>query len=152
MTDELRFPDPSERRAPRDSGAIDERTARLIREAYLPPVASGEAESAYWSALERRIMAGVASSGAAVAEPALTEAGWWSVLDGWAQAGLVAAAVLFAAAGVVASRLGEPEEQVAYESVIQTSTPDALSAPAQLITASDKSVQRDAALNYVLSY
>ena len=147
MTDELRFPDPSERRAPRDSGAIDDRTARLIREAYLPPVASGEAESAYWSALERRIMAGITSSGTAAAEP-----GWWSVLDGWAQVGLVAAAVLFAAAGVVSSQLGEPEEQVAYESVIQTSTPDALSAPAQLITASDKSVQRDAALNYVLSY
>jgi hypothetical protein len=97
-------------------------------------------------------MAGIANSGAAVAEPAFTEPGWWSVLDGWAQVGLVAAAVLFAAAGVIASRLGEPEEQVAYESVIQTSTPDVLSAPTQLITASDKSVQRDAALNYILSY
>ncbi len=145
MTDELKFPDPSERRAPRESGSLDDVTARLIREAYLPPVPSGEAENAYWSALETRIMAGVAGGAPQ------NEAGWWSVLSGWAQVGLVAAGVLFAGASLLSNRLGEPEDQVAYEAVIPTST-FATSAPVQLITASDRASQRDAALQYVLSY
>jgi hypothetical protein len=148
MSDELRFPDPSETRVPRDSGAIDDGTARRIREAYRPPVALGGPEAAYWSGLESRIMARVR-----IAAPApASDQGWWSVLGGWAQVGLVAAAAIFATAGLISAQLGDPDEQVPYESVVQTSTPEALSAPAQLITASDKSVQRDAALQYVLSY
>jgi hypothetical protein len=145
MADELKFPDPSERGA-RDKDALDERTARVIRDAYRPPVASGEAENAYWSALERRIMARVASSG-----QMLHDQGSWSVLGDWAQIGLVAAAAIFAVAGVVSNRFGEPEDQVAYESVVQSS-PEVFSTPAQIINASDKSGQRDAALQYVLSY
>jgi hypothetical protein len=146
MTDELKFPDPSDRRGAGDKDALDERTARLIRDAYRPPVAAGETENAYWSALERGIMARVASSGRAQSDQ-----GWMSVLGGWAQLGLVAAAALFMTAGLLTTRFTESEEQPAYESVV-TSTPEAFSAPAQLITASDKSGQRDAALQYVLSY
>lgn len=148
MSDELKFPDSP--RQPRDSGSIDERTAQLIRDAYLPPVASGDAELAYWSALEKRIMAGVAGG---VVPP--SDSGWWSVLGGWAQVGLVAAAALFAVASAVSTRLGEPENQVAsdagYEAVMPASS-YASSAPVQLITARDRSSQRDAALQYVLSY
>jgi anti-sigma-K factor RskA len=147
MTDELRFPDPLERRVPRDADALDERTARAIHEAYLPPVARGEAENAYWSALEQRIMSRVAG-----AEPVQRDPGYWSVLNGWAQVGLVAAAALFAVGGVVSQQLGEPEEQVAYESVVPASTPEAVSAPAALLTASNRSARRDAALQYILSY
>jgi anti-sigma-K factor RskA len=146
MTDELRFPDPLERRVARDADALDDRTARAIHEAYLPPVARGEAENAYWSALEQRIMARVAG-----ADPVQRDQGYWSVLNGWSQVGLVAAAALFAVGGLVSHQLGEPEEQVAYESV-QPSAPEAISAPAALITASDRSAQRDAALQYLLSY
>jgi len=147
MTDELKFPDPLERRVPRDADALNERTARAIHEAYLPPVARGGAENAYWSRLELRIMARVAG-----ADPVQREQGYWSVLNGWAQAGLVAAAALFAVGGLVSHQLGEPEEQVAYESVVPTSAPEAFSAPAAIMTASDRSTQRDAALQYVLSY
>ena len=144
----MKFPDPLERRVPRDGDALDERTARAIHEAYLPPLTRGEVENNYWSALEQRIMARVAS-----ANPAQREQGYWSVLNGWAQVGLVAAAALFAIGGLVSQRLGEPEEQVAYESVVPTSsTPEAVSAPAALLTASGSSAQRDAALQYVLSY
>jgi hypothetical protein len=146
MTDELKFPDPSDRRGARDKDALDDRAARLIRAAYGPPVASGEAENAYWDVLERRIMARVASAGLAQSDQ-----GWVSVLGGWAQVGLVAAAALFATAGLVSTRFADTEEQVAYESVV-TPTPEALSAPAQLMTSSDQSMQRDAALQYVLSY
>ena len=109
MSDELKFPDPSARRDVRDSGALDDRIARLIHEAYLPPVASGEAQNAYWNTLESRIMARVATG-----DPAGGDEGLWSVLGRWAQVGLVAAAAIFAIAGVVGNRLGEPEEQVAY--------------------------------------
>jgi hypothetical protein len=148
MTDELKFPDPIDRRAPRDADALDERTARAIHQAYLPPVMRGVTENAYWSALEQRIMAGVAG-----ADPVRREQGYWSVLNGWAQVGLVAAAALFAIGGLVSQQLGEPEEQVAYESVVPAaSTPEAVSAPAALLTASSRSAQRDAALQYVLSY
>jgi cytochrome c-type biogenesis protein CcmH/NrfG len=146
MTDELRFPDPFDRRGAGDKDALDDRTARLIRDAYRPPVAAGEAENAYWSALERRIMARAASSGRAQSDQ-----GWMSVLGGWAQLGLVAAAALFMTAGLVSTRFTDSDEQFGYESVV-TSTPEALSAPAQLMTSSDQSVQRDAALQYVLSY
>lgn len=144
MTDELKFPDPGERRGAREEGTLDERTARSIRAVYRPPVASGEAEYAYWDSIERRIMARV-SAGQAQYEP-----GWMSVLGSWAQIGLVAAAALFATAGLVSTRFADSEE-MAYESLVN-STPDALSAPAQLMTSSDQSVQRDAALQYVLSY
>jgi anti-sigma-K factor RskA len=147
MTDELKFPDPLERRAPRDADALDERTARAIHDVYLPPVARGGAENAYWSALEQRIMSRVAG-----ADPVRREQGYWSVLNGWSQVGLVAAAALLAIGGLVSQQLGEPEEQVAYESVMPASTPDAISAPAALLTASNTSAQRDAALQYVLSY
>jgi hypothetical protein len=146
MTDELRFPDPTDHRGAPDKDALDERTARVIRDAYRPPGALGEAENAYWSALERRIMARVANAGRAQIDQ-----GWLSVLGGWSQIGLVAAAAIFAVAGVVSNRFGDTEDQVAYESVVQSS-PEAFSAPAQIITASDKSGQRDAALQYVLSY
>jgi anti-sigma-K factor RskA len=146
MTDELRFPDSPRTRVPRDSDALDERVTRVIHAAYLPPVASAEAATAYWSALEKRVMARVRS-----AAPVSLDQGWWSVLNGWSQMGMVAAAALLMIAGVVGNSLSEPDEQVSYESVVPSS-PEAISAPIQLVTASDKSVQRDAALQYVLSY
>ena len=147
MTDELKFPDPLERRVAGDADSLDERTASSIHEAYLPPVGRGNAENAYWSALEQRIMARVANAG-----PSQRDQGSWSVLNGWAQVGLVAAAALFAVGGLVSQQLDEPEEQVTYESVVPSSTPEAISAPAALMTVSDRSAQRDAALQYVLSY
>lgn len=147
MTDELRFPNPSERRVARDADSLDERIAGAIRSAYAPPVEKGEAENAYWSALERRIMSRV-NSGAFVER----DAGWWSVLNGWSQVGLAAAAALVIVGGVISRHLGEPDEQVAYDAVVQKSMPDAISAPAALLTANDKTSERDAALQYVLSY
>ncbi|SRR5229473_1370655 len=145
MTDELKFPNPGERHITRDADSLDEQIVRAIHSAYSPPV-SGD-ENAYWNTLQQRIMARVGTT-----QPSQREQGWWSVLYGWSEVGLVAAAALLAVGGFVSHQLGEPEDQVAYESVVQPSTPDAISARAQLITASDKSDQRDAALQYILSY
>lgn len=144
MADELKFPNPGERHVARDADSLDEQTVRAIQSAYSPPVAGDQ--NKYWNSLQQRIMARV---GAVL--PAQREAGWWSVLNGWSEVGLVAAAALFAIGGFVSNRLGEPEDQVAYESV-QPTTPEAISARTQLITASDQSDQRDAALQYILSY
>jgi hypothetical protein len=147
MTDELKFPNPSERRVAREPGSLDEQTARAIHDAYMPPVAAGEAENNYWSALERRIMSRIESAG-----PRLRDQSWMSVLNGWAQVGLVAAAALFAVGSAISSNLGEPDEQVAYDGYIQVSPPDAVSATAALMSASDKSSLHEAALQYVLTY
>jgi hypothetical protein len=145
MTDELKFPNPGERHVARDADSLDEQTVRAIHSAYSPPVAGDQ--NVYWNSLRQRIMARVET-----VLPARREQGWWSVLSGWSEVGLVAAAALFVVGGFVSHQLGEPEDQVAYESVVQPSTPEAISARAQLITASDKSDQRDAALQYILSY
>ena len=145
MADELKFPNPGERHFARDADSLDEQTVRAIQSVYSPPVAGDQSE--YWNSLQARIMARVGTT-----VPAQREQGWWSVLNGWSEVGLVAAAALFVVGGFVSQQLGEPEDQVAYESVVQPSTPEAISARAQLITASDKLDQRDAALQYVLSY
>ena len=145
MADELKFPNRGERHVARDADSLDDQTVRAIHSAYSPPVAGDQ--NAYWNTLQQRIMARV---GAIV--PAQREQGWWTVLSGWSEVGLVAAAALFAVGGFVSQQLGEPEDQVAYESVVQPSTPEAISVRAQLITASDKADQRDAALQYILSY
>ena len=145
MADELKFPNPGERHFARDADSLDEQTVRAIHNAYSPPVAGDE--NTYWNTLQQRIMARVGTI-----VPAQREQGWWSVLSGWSEIGLVAAATLFVVGGFVSQRLGEPEDQVAYESMVQPSTSEAISAPAQLITASDQSDQRDAALQYILSY
>ncbi|SRR6266550_692835 len=145
MADELKFPNPGERHVARDADSLDEQTVRAIHSTYLPPVAGDQ--NAYWNTLQQRIMARVGT-----VLPARREQGWWSVLGGWSEVGLVAAAALFIVGGFVSNQLGEPDDQVAYESVVQPSTPEAISARAQLITASDRSDQRDAALQYILSY
>jgi len=72
-------------------------------------------------------------------------------LHGWAQMGLVAATALLVAGGVISTRLGEPDEPATYESVV-SSAPDVITTRTALMTASDKLEQRDAALQYVLSY
>lgn len=144
MTDELKFPNPGERHVARDADSLDDQIVRAIQSAYSPPVAGDK--NAYWNTLQQRIMARVEA-----ALPARRGQGWWSVLSGWSEVGLVAAAALFVVGGFVSQKLGEPEDQVAYESVTPV-TPEAISARTQLITASDKLDQRDAALQYILSY
>jgi hypothetical protein len=134
MADELKFPT-NGAKADRDS--LDESLTALIRDAYTP-----EGGDAYWAGLEQRIMARVAS------QPSSSDAGWWSVLAPWARPALVAAAAIFAIAGVVNTQLADSDEQVAYESAF--STPDVVSASEEII-----SVERGtdgATISYFLSH
>lgn len=137
MSDELKFPGSDA--ADRDS--LGEPLTGLVRDAYLP-ASPADAES-YWAGLEQRIMARVRTEGA--------DAGWWSVLAPWAQAGLIAATAIFALTSVINQRISESESQYAYESVVQTPTPDA-DASESLFSATDKASGRDAAVEYVLSH
>lgn len=136
MIDELRFPD-SGGQADRDS--LSEPLVSLIREAYTPPDAVAWPD-AYWSGLERRIMARVSAE---------EERGWWAELVPWARIGLAAAAAIFALTGIVNQQMAEPEDQIAYEAVAQ---PDLSSASDEPIAAQYVSNDNDAAaLRYFLS-
>ena len=135
MADDLKFPG-NAARADRDS--LDEPLVSLIREAYSPP-----AGDEYWAGLESSIMSRVTSHVAA-------DTPWWSVLAPWARPALVAAAALFALAGAIDRQLTEAEDQVAYDSVVQSVTPDVLATSEELI-----SVERGAdgaTISYFLSH
>ena len=135
MADELKFPANG---AKPDRDSLDESLAALIRDAYAPP--DGDA---YWSGLEQRIMARVSSNES-------VDAPWWNVLAQWARPALIAAAAIFAVAGVINLELVDSESQYAYESVLQSETPDVVSTSEEII-----SVERGtdgATLSYFLSH
>ena len=135
MTDDLKFPGNG---AGRDRNSLDESLVLAIRDAYAAP---GGDE--YWATLESRIMSRVTAH-------ATSDTPWWSVLAPWARPALVAAAALFALAGAIDIQLTESEEQVAYDSVLQSVTPDVLATSQELV-----SVERGAdgaTLSYFLSH
>jgi hypothetical protein len=137
MSDELKFPGT---RGTPDGDSISAPLRQLVRDAYAPPAANAEA---YWATLEQRIMARVKSPGA-------LETRWWTVLGPWAQAGLIAATAIFAVTSVINRRISESEMQSAYETALQSPTPE-VDASAALLTP-DRASARDATLDYVLSH
>ncbi|MEO8575196.1 MAG: hypothetical protein ABI556_00785 [Gemmatimonadales bacterium] len=138
MADELKFPDASER-ADRDS--LNEPLVSLIREAYSPPVSAADSD-AYWSGFEKRIMTQVSSG----------DGRWWTVLAPWARTGLIAAAAVFALAGVINRQLGATESQLAYDSVVEATTPDVLSTSEELMTIQNGPDDDGSAVSYFLSH
>lgn len=137
MTDELKFPG-----APLtpDRDSLSEPLRQLVRDAYAPPAVETEA---YWAGLEQRIMSRVKSQGA-------SDIRWWSVLAPWAQAGLIAATAIFAVTSVINRRISDSETQSAYETALQSPTPE-VDASAAVLT-SDRATAGDATLEYVLSH
>ena len=135
MADELKFPTNGVKR---DADSLDESLSALIRDVYAPP--GGEA---YWPGLEQRIMARVASE-------SQSENGWWSVLAPWGRPALIAATAIFAIAGLINQQLVDSDEQLAYDSAFQSSTPDVVSTSEEIM-----SLERGtdgAALSYFLSH
>ncbi|MDQ3081032.1 MAG: hypothetical protein M3R07_02320 [Gemmatimonadota bacterium] len=134
MTDELKFPTADER-----NDSLGEPLASLIREAYTPPDAV-TLPDVYWAGLESRIMARVSEAAGK---------GWWGELVPWARIGLVAATAIFAVAGIVNKQMSEPDDQVAYEAVVQ---PEITSASDEPIAGQYVAGETDAAaLSYYLS-
>lgn len=138
MSDELKFPGPS---GSADRDSLNEPLAGRIREAYAPVAADSDL---YWVGLEGRIMARIRTEGAG-------DGRWWTVLAPWAQAGLIAAAAIFAVTTVINQRLADSDSQYAYESVIQVSAPTS-GLSAAIGSSSDRATGTDATLNYVLSH
>lgn len=135
MTEDLNFPGNS---AGRDRNSLDESLVSLIRDAYAPP-----AGDEYWETLESRIMNRVTSHVSG-------EAPWWSVLAPWTRPALVAAAALFVLAGAVNMQIADSDNQVAYDSVLQSVTPEVLATSEEMV-----SVERGtdgATLSYFLSH
>jgi len=151
MTDELKFPgQPGRNETQGDAaqgkdGALPNQLLQLVREAYAPPVANADG-AAYWNGLQERIMTRAGAAGLAGADSQ-----WWSVLGAWAQTGLIAAAAIFAVAGVINQRVSDNDSQFVYESVVQPATPESLSAPVDLLSAPAGS-RSDATLGFVLSH
>lgn len=128
---------------PDDEG--DARITEMLRDAYAPP-----AEGAYWNALEGRIVAYIADHRPAVVRIPVN---WWSDLAGWAAPGLAAAALLFAAAGMLWSRQNDEELRTGYEAVTESVATDVLPGAVQVVTAPrDGSSQREATFRYVMSH
>ncbi|MDQ6769242.1 MAG: hypothetical protein M3Z54_04575 [Gemmatimonadota bacterium] len=126
-------------------GAADAKITEGLRDAYAPP-----AEGAYWDALEGRIMAFIAEQRPAVVRIPVN---WWSDLAGWAAPGLAAAALLFAAAGMLWSRQNDEELRTSYEAVTESVATDVLPGAVQVVTAPrDRSSQREATFRYVMSH
>ena len=128
---------------PDDEG--DARITEMLRDAYAPP-----AEGAYWDALEGRIMAHIEEHRPGVVRIPVN---WWSDLAGWAAPGLAAAALLFAAAGMLWSRQNDEELRTGYEAVTESVATDVLPGAVQVVTAPrDGSSQREATFRYVMSH
>lgn len=135
MSDDLKFPVNGVKP---DRDALDESLLGLIRDAYAPP--GGDS---YWPGLEQRIMARIVSDSE-------VDAPWWSVLAPWARPALVAAAAIFALAGVINQQFVESDLQLAYDSVLQSVTPDVVATSEEII-----SVERGtdgATISYFLSH
>lgn len=134
MGDELKF---SAHNQAADRDSLGEPLTGLIRDAYAPP--GGEN---YWAGLEQRIVSRISAE-------ATGDTPWWNVLAPWAKPALIAAAAIFAIAGVINEQLVETDSQLAYDSVIQAPTADVATSQ-ELI-----SLQRGtdgATLNYFLSH
>jgi hypothetical protein len=127
-----------------DDNQGDARITAMLRDVYAPP-----AEGAYWDGLQSRILAYVREHEAAAAIPV----NWWSDLASWAGPGLAAAALLFAAAGVMWSRQKDEDLRASYEAVTEPLASDFLPGAVQVVTAPhDGSSQREATFRYVLSH
>ena len=135
MSDELKFPVNGVKP---DRDSLDESLLGFIRDAYEPP--GGDS---YWPGLEQRIMARVVSH-------TEVDAPWWNVLAPWARPALIAAAAIFALAGVINRQFVESDSQLAYDSILQSVTPDVVATSEEII-----SVERGtegATISYFLSH
>ena len=122
----------------------DAKLAGMLRELYAPP-----AEGAYWDALEKRIVGHIAAHRPSAVIPV----NWWTDLAAWAAPGLAAAALIFAAAGMVLSQQNDEDLPTSYEAVTEPVSQDALPGAVDVVTAPhDGSSQREATFRYVLSH
>lgn len=130
-----------------EDGALGARSAGAVRRMYLPPAAA-RGDTNYWSSLEQRIMARIADPGFLAS---LDSPRWWTVLEGWSRAGLVAAGIAVAVSAALVQNQALDENSAVYEYVSATPAPDAFRPSVDLVTRRESTVQDDAVLDYVLA-
>src|ERR1039457_5227084 len=101
---------------------IQKRGPELVRDddltRELAAIYAAPHESAYWSALERRILARVAAGEGADE--------WWSVPDRWLRLGLVAAGIAVIVAGSLLMRTqAQASRMASYETAVGSAATDA---------------------------
>lgn len=115
-------------RDPRD----DELHAALRVEYGVP------AEASYWAFLERRIMARITTEGTRE---------WYSYFPAWSRAGLAAAALALAAAGVAAWQTRKAQDLVAWQELLES--------PAEMpvieSAGGERASRREATLRYLIT-
>ncbi len=123
----------------------DAKITEMLRDRYAPPD-----EGAYWGTLETRILSYIKTHRGDVVRIPVN---WWSDLAAWAGPGLAAAALVFAAAGMLWSRQKDEELRTSYDAVTEPLVADVLPGAVQVVTAPrDGSSQREATFRYVLSH
>jgi hypothetical protein len=116
---------------------LPKRVIETTRALYAPP--GGES---YWSALEAKIMARIATT------PPVR---WWQVLGGWARVGLVAAAaILMIATMLLTQATNRQEIWAAYDEVIHP-VAEPLPIPAGVLSEWDGLEARGATFRDVIS-
>jgi hypothetical protein len=111
----------------------DEELHAVLRAEYGRP-----AEGSYWAFLERRIMARITAESARE---------WWSYFPTWSRAGLAAAALALAVAGVAAwqTRAAATQEVAEWHELL--GSPDSV----PMIESAARASQRDSTLRYLIT-
>ena len=116
-----------------DRDPRDEELTAALRAEYTTP-----AESSYWAFLERRIMATITAEGTRE---------WWSYFPSWSRAGLAAAALALAVAGIAAWQTREASQEVAaWHELLES--PEEM--PMIESAGRERASQRDATLRYLI--
>jgi hypothetical protein len=118
-----------------DRDPRDEELHVVLRAEYTTP-----AESSYWAFLERRIMARITAEGTRE---------WWSYFPSWSRAGLAAAALALAVAGIAAwqTRTAEQQDVAGWHELLES--PDEM--PMIESAGRERGSQRDATLRYLIT-
>ena len=118
---------------PDDRDPRDEDVRAALRIEYTSP-----AEHSYWAFLERRIMARITAEGTRE---------WYSYFPAWSRAGLAAAALALAVAGVAAWQTRKAQDLVAWQELLET--------PAEMpmieSAGGERTSRREATLRYLIT-
>ena len=116
-----------------DRDPRDEELRAALRVEYTAP-----AETSYWAFLERRIMARITAEGTRE---------WYSYFPAWSRAGLAAAALALAVAGIAAWQTRKAQDLVALQELLES--------PAEMpmieSAGGERTNRREATLRYLIT-
>lgn len=116
-----------------DRDPRDDELRAVLRVEYNQP-----ADASYWAFLERRIMARITAEGTRE---------WWSWFPAWSRAGLAAAALALAVAGVAAWQTRKAQDRVAWRELLDSPS----EMPMIESAGGERARQREATLRYLIT-